>query len=58
MIQEWSLLLPVAIFLLWAIICIARLSVHTQHRLTAANERDWLVDGFVCINRHTSRRPH
>jgi hypothetical protein len=43
--------------LLWAIIVIARLSVHTQQRLAAVNERDWLVDAFVWINRHTSRRP-
>ena len=58
MIQEWTLLLPVGVFLLGIVIYTARLSVHTQQRLAAANERDWLVDTFVWINRHTSRRPH
>jgi hypothetical protein len=35
----------------------ARLSVHTQRRLTGVNEKDWLIDALAWINRHTSRRP-
>jgi len=52
------LLLPVAAFLLWVVIVIARLPVPTQQRQAAANEQDRLVDAFVWINRRTSRRPH
>lgn len=57
MIQDFYLLLPVAAFSVWMIISTARLSVHTQRRLAAVNQRDWLVDALVWINRHTSRRP-
>ncbi len=56
-IQDWTLLIPVVAFLVGIVICTARLSVHTQQRLAAVNQRDWLIDGLVWINRHTSRRP-
>jgi hypothetical protein len=44
------------VFVMLVIVYVARLSVHTQRRLASCNERDWLVDAFVWINRYTSRR--
>ena len=56
-IQGWSPFVMFGAFILWIVIVSARLSVHTQKRLASFGESDWLVDTFVWINRHTSRRP-
>ena len=57
MIQAWSPFVVFGLFILWIVIVTARLSVHTQKHLASFNEKDWLVDAFVWINRYTSRRP-
>ena len=57
LIQAWSPFVVFGLFILWIVIVTARLSVHTQKHLASFNEKDWLVDTFVWINRHTSHRP-
>jgi hypothetical protein len=51
------LILPVAVI---GIICVSRLSVHTQRKLAAMNVKDPVIDAMVWIYRHTSfrRTPH
>ncbi|WP_158258561.1 hypothetical protein [Rhodopila globiformis] len=57
MVSEWTLYLIFGAFVCAVIILAARLLVHTQQRLASVNEKDWLIDALVWINRHTSRRP-
>jgi hypothetical protein len=57
-LQQWIALWVILPIGLIAIICVSRLSVHTQRKLAAMNVKDPVVDAFVWIYRHTSfRRP-
>ena len=56
-VQNWIVLWLIIPFALVSIIVMSRLAVHTQKHLASFNERDRLIDTFVWIYRHTSRRP-
>jgi hypothetical protein len=54
--MEWSLILFAVALVLGTLATVARMSVHTQQRLASVNEKDWLVDAFVWINRQLTWR--
>jgi|tagenome__1003787_1003787.scaffolds.fasta_scaffold11486842_1 amino acid transporter len=56
-LQNWIVLWVIIPVTIIALICISRLAVHTQQKLAAMNEKDPVIDAFVWIYRHTSRRP-
>jgi len=55
--QGWPVLFVSVAFCVGMIVWIARCAVHTQAMLAAHNERDWVVDAFVWINRQLTGRP-
>jgi hypothetical protein len=59
-LQRWIVLWVILPITVIAVICVSRLSVHTQKKLAAMNVKDPVIDAMVWIYRHTSfrRTPH